>query len=159
MAGKWMQSISRFFRLLYLKLFRINDTPQRVSLGFGLGVFLGVLPGAGPVAALLLAFVFRLNRAAAVLGSLVTNTWISVATFALAVKAGSALFGLDWHAVRSSWLAVIKDFHFARLLELRRAAIAVMIGYIVVSLAIGAAAYLAALIAIMRGRGRKRKIA
>ena len=31
--------VARFFKALYLKLFRINDTPQKIAIGFGVGVF------------------------------------------------------------------------------------------------------------------------
>ena len=148
MALRSRQGISRFFKYLYLKLFRINDSPQKISLGFGLGVFLGVFPGVGPIAAFVLSFLFRVNRAAAVLGSLITNTWISIVTFALAVKVGSALFGLDWNVVQEEWSILVKNFSAKNLFEFRDEAAAVMAGYILVSLAIGVAAYLAALFGI-----------
>lgn len=148
------KSISRFFRYIYLKLFRINDSPQRISLGFGLGVFLGVLPGVGPVAAFAFAFLFRVNRAAAVLGSLLTNTWVGVVTFVLAVKAGSAIFGMDWHVVQSEWKALFKEFSFKNLMEFRDEAAAVMLGYGLISLVIGAAAYLVILFCITVFRKR-----
>lgn len=51
-------SIRESFRSIYLKLFQINDTPQRIALGVGLGVFTGIIPGAGPIAALFLAMLF-----------------------------------------------------------------------------------------------------
>ena len=37
-----------FFHVLYEKLVKIDDTPQRVALGFGVGIFIGNLPGVGP---------------------------------------------------------------------------------------------------------------
>ena len=154
MALRSKQGISRFFRYLYLKLFRINDSPQKISLGFGLGVFLGVFPGVGPIAAFVLSFLFRVNRAAAVLGSLITNTWISIVTFVLAVKAGSAMFGLDWDVVRDEWNILVKNFSAKNLLEFRDEAAAVMAGYILVSLVIGAAAYLVVLLSITGFRKR-----
>ena len=78
--------IRRTGRFLYLKLFRINDTPLKIALGFGLGVFLGVMPGVGPVVALLLAFIFRINRASALLGSLLFNTWSGIISLLLAIE-------------------------------------------------------------------------
>ncbi|MDI6606430.1 MAG: DUF2062 domain-containing protein, partial [Candidatus Omnitrophota bacterium] len=80
--------IRRLFRLFYLKVFRINDSPRKVALGMGLGVFSGILPGTGPIAAVCLAFIFRANRAAALLGSLITNTWLSFFIFLVAIKTG-----------------------------------------------------------------------
>ncbi|PIR13657.1 MAG: hypothetical protein COV50_05635, partial [Flavobacteriales bacterium CG11_big_fil_rev_8_21_14_0_20_35_7] len=63
----------------------MNDTPQRIALGLGLGSALGMLPGTGPLAALFLAVVFKVNRASAFLGSLATNIWLSLVTFLLAL--------------------------------------------------------------------------
>ena len=67
----------KLLQFLFDKLFKINDTPQKIALGFGLGVFAGIFPGTGPVAAILLAYVFRANRASALFGSLFTNTWLN----------------------------------------------------------------------------------
>ena len=39
------------------KLLGINDSPHRIALGIGLGLFLGVLPGTGVIAALAVAFI------------------------------------------------------------------------------------------------------
>ena len=58
-----LNNIKNFLRFVYAKLFSINDTPNKISLGLGLGVFAGILPGTGPIAAVFLALVFRANRA------------------------------------------------------------------------------------------------
>ncbi|MDD5669514.1 MAG: DUF2062 domain-containing protein, partial [Candidatus Omnitrophica bacterium] len=68
--------LARFFKFIYLKIFRINDTPRKIAFGFGLGVFLGILPGTGPVASVIVAAFLHANKAAALLGSLITNTWL-----------------------------------------------------------------------------------
>jgi uncharacterized protein (DUF2062 family) len=81
--------VKRLAKVVYLKLFRINDSPLKIALGFGLGVFIGVMPGVGPVIALLLAFLFRVNRASALLGSILFNTWVGLIALLLAIKIGS----------------------------------------------------------------------
>ncbi|MCG2713658.1 MAG: DUF2062 domain-containing protein [Candidatus Omnitrophica bacterium] len=73
----------KIINFIFAKLFKINDSAGKIALGVGLGVFAGLLPGTGPAAALLLALVFRANRAAALLGSLITNTWLSVVTLGI----------------------------------------------------------------------------
>lgn len=105
-----LNKISRSFRLIYTKLFRINDSPQKIALGFGLGIFLGILPGTGPVAALFLALLFRVNRASALLGCLLTNTWLSIVSFLFSIKVGSAIMRLDWHHVQDDYLQTLKNF-------------------------------------------------
>ena len=76
-----INKIREYLRLILAKLFNINDTPHKIALGLGLGVFAGILPGTGPIAAIFLALAFRANRASALLGSLLTNTWLSLVTF------------------------------------------------------------------------------
>src|SRR3989338_7559347 len=90
--------IKSSLKLIYDKLVKIDDSPQKVALGFGLGVFCGILPGTGPMASLALAFIFRANRAAALAGSLLTNTWLSFVIFTLSLQIGAFLTQTDWQA-------------------------------------------------------------
>jgi uncharacterized protein (DUF2062 family) len=126
--------ISRFFKMVYLKLIRLNDSPQRISLGFGLGVFLGILPGTGPIAALVLAALFRVNRAAAFLGSLLTNTWLSIATIILSIKLGSVIMGKNWEDIYAQWQLFLRQFQWRNLLEASFLQIAapVAVGYLLI---------------------------
>ena len=141
---------------MFDKLFKINDTPQKIALGFGLGMFAGILPGTGPVAAIFLAVIFRANRASALLGSLLTNTWLSVVTFLLSIKLGSAILGLNWHNVRQEWFAFFKGFHWSALFKLSilKAILPVVIGYILVAFCFGLLAYLISLIIIVKIKWR-----
>lgn len=140
--------IGRFFKTLYLKLFRINDTPQKVAIGLGLGVFLGVLPGAGPLMALFLALIFRVNRAAALLGSLLTNTWLSIPVFLLSIKVGAILTGLKYQEIHRQWAVFAKDFRWSGLLDLSMYKVVgpILAGYLAVSLCIGIVCYIVTLI-------------
>lgn len=151
MANKpFATRIARFFKLIYLKLFRIHDSPQRIALGFGIGVFAGVLPGTGPIAALGLALLLRVNRASALLGSILTNTWLSIPVFMLSIKAGSTVTGVSVESIKTDWSLMIKDFHWARLLEagVYKILSPIIAGYILVSAAIGLVTYFTALIVL-----------
>ncbi len=151
-----MNRVSKFFRLIYLKLFRINDAPQKIAVGLGIGVFFGVMPGMGPLIALFFAFLLRVNRAAALLGSLVTNTWLSIPVFFISVKAGSLMTGVGYQHIREGWGAVVKDFTLSKLfaLSMRDIVVPVLSGYAVVSLSIGLIAYLVALV-ILKNRAKR----
>ncbi len=153
------ERLARFFRVVYLKLFRINDTPQKIALGAGLGVFCGVLPGAGPIAAIGLAFLFRANRAAALLGSLLTNTWISIPVFLASIKAGALVTGARYQDLRADWGLLMKDFHWRALLDAgaQKVLVPIIIGYAAVAVAIAFAAYTAALIVVQYGRRKLKK--
>ena len=150
MINKISKRISQFFKWLYIKLAKINDTPQKIALGFGLGVFLGIIPFAGPIAALVLSSFLKINRASALLGSLLTNTWISIVTFMLAVKVGSAVTGADRQSISSSWTELMTHFHWGNLFELAvlKIAFPVMAGYFIVSLALALSAYVVMFVVI-----------
>jgi hypothetical protein len=152
---KKIASKNKFIRLLkfvYEKLFLINDSPHKIAFGLGLGVFAGIIPGTGPLAALFLAFIFRANRAAALLGSLLTNTWLSVVTFLLSIKVGSAIMNVDWKVVYSESLLFLKKFQWQNLFResVFRVVLPLAVGYLAVSLVLALITYLIALIVIKR---------
>ena len=138
----------RTFKYLYLKLFRTNDTPQRIAFGLGIGVFLGILPGTGPLAALIAASFLRANRAAAVSGALLTNTWTSLLTIVLSIKIGAAIMNLEWHDLYNQWQILLKNFHWKSLLQLSflKIVLPVLIGYLLISAILGLATYLVSLL-------------
>jgi uncharacterized protein len=146
----------RFLKSLYLRIFRINDSPQRVAIGFGLGAFMGILPGTGPLAALLFAALFRVNKAAAFLGGLLTNTWLSLLTIALSIKIGASIMGLDSAEVYNTWKSVLKNFHWKQVLESRVLSLIlpVLTGYLIVALCLGVIAYFGALVFLTIQRRR-----
>ena len=135
----WLKKVSD-------QLLGIQDSPHKIAFGFGLGVFLGILPGAGPVASVTLAFIFRVNKAAALAGSVLTNTWLSFVTFALAVKLGAGLTGTEWQKVSVQCQELVKNFHFKNLFDAAILQILkpLMIGYLGVGLSAGILAYLLA---------------
>lgn len=147
---------NQFFKktidLIFSKLFKINDSPQKIALGMALGVFSGIMPGTGPLAALFLAFVFRANRAAALFGSILTNTWISIVTFILAIKAGSAILKMNWQEVQQKAQILVNDFSWVRFFKLSffDVLLPVLIGYIAIGLILGALSYLITLLIIRR---------
>ena len=150
MKRKWSNGLFRFFRLVYLKLCRINDSPQRIALGFGLGVFLGILPGTGPVAAFVLAFIFRVNRASSLVGALLTNTWLSIVTLVFSIKIGSFIMGLDWQKEYAFYKELFRNIHGLDLLKLSvlKIFLPAVLGYFVVSVCLGFMAYVASLIVL-----------
>lgn len=149
--------IKRFLRSLYLKLFRIHDSPQKIALGFGVGVASGILPGTGPVVSLFLAFIFRINRAAALIGCLATNTWLSLLTFILAIRLGSGILGIDGQQVRQEWELFLKEFRWLNLFKLSvlKIALPVLIGYFVIAVLMGLLAYIVIIALIQLKRKRK----
>lgn len=142
----------RVVNFIFSKLFKINDSPQRIALGVGLGIFSGLIPGTGPIAALFLAFIFKANRAAALLGSLLTNTWLSFVTFALAIQAGSVILNKDWLVVQQKAQGLFKGFSWVSLFKLSFLDVFLPIaaGYLIVGLFLGIIGYLATLLIMRR---------
>ena len=83
--------MKNFFRQFFL----IDDTPHKIAAGVALGIFLGIAPGAGVAATLVLSSIFRVNRLAAITGVLATNTWSLIVALPLAATVGGYLFGGD----------------------------------------------------------------
>jgi len=148
-----------FFDLLYVKLFLINDTRQRVAAGLGLGVFSGIFPGTGPIAALFLASCLRANRASALLGSLLTNTWLSIVTFLLSIKVGSVIMRVNWQEAQRAWFVFLKDFRWINLVQISALKIIfpALLGYLVIASCLGLLSYLVALIIIISFKSRTAK--
>ena len=139
----------RSLKVILVGLFTLNDTPQKIAFGLGLGVFAGILPGTGPIAAVFLAALFRANRAASLIGSLTTNTWLSFVTFVIAVKLSAWLWGYKWIDVYNQWSVLIREFHWANIIKTSflQLILPLFTGYIAIALGLGIAVYLIALIA------------
>ncbi|MFA5270918.1 MAG: DUF2062 domain-containing protein [Candidatus Omnitrophota bacterium] len=154
------KSLQKFVKFLYVKLVKINDTPQRVAIGFGIGVFFGIIPGLGPLASLFTASLFRVNRASALLASLLTNTWISFVTFIASIKIGAVLMDIDWQVAKNEWYTVFKNFHFADLFKVSfmRTILPAIIGYVIVAFFLGFLSYLVILLFLHIRKRRKKPL-
>lgn len=158
MISKNKAGYIKIFNLFFQKLFKINDSPQRVAFGLGIGVFSGILPGTGPIAALLLATLLHANRASALLGSLLTNTWLSFTTFVLSVKLGSSLMRVDWQETYLKWRIFLKEFHWPDLLKLSalKLILPVILGYFILALFLGLLSYLITLALLVKIKRAKK---
>ncbi len=80
----------RHLRVLMRKLLHVEDTPERTALAFSIGVFLGFSPflGLHTLAAIGIAFLFRLNRMAMLLGAWTNTPWWIVPYYTFATWVG-----------------------------------------------------------------------
>ena len=148
-----------WFKGIWHQFIGIEDTPFRKAAGLGLGVFLGIFPGAGPLAALVLSSILHVNRAAALVGSLLTNTWISIVTFVLAIKVGSFVTGTNWQDIYLECQSLLKDFHWKYLFDASIIKILkpVFIGFILVGLSIGLIVSIIAFVILVGMESKKKK--
>lgn len=153
---KKINKLTGFFKFIYHKIFKSNDSPQRIALGLGLGALLGVLPGTGPVAAVFLATLLRINKAGALAGSLLVNSWINIAAFLFAIKIGCCLTGLNQQQIHKEALRLFADFHYNNLFTSAtfKVIIVFMAGYFAIAVCIGLFIYLIALM-LLKARGRE----
>lgn len=93
MLGK--RSFIRWVRYHYLRLVRLNDSPEKVALGFAIGVTVGVFPtfGLGIVIVIFLAWLININKASAIIGTLLMNPWTSPFFWAISFFTGSLMLG------------------------------------------------------------------
>jgi len=85
----------------YIKrFFLIDDTPHKVAAGAALGIFLGIVPGEGFLATLVLSSIFRFNRLAALAGVGAVNMWTTFLIFPPAAYVGALIFGVKYEDLK-----------------------------------------------------------
>jgi uncharacterized protein (DUF2062 family) len=87
----------RRFLDLIKKLLWVDDTPERTALAFSVGVFLGFSPFLGfhTLAGIAIAFLFRLNRVAVLLGVWSNTPWWLVPYYMFATWVGTKVIGFQ----------------------------------------------------------------
>lgn len=82
-------------RRQFRRLLGLGEPPRRTAFAYAVGVFLGFSPflGLHTVLGLLVAFLFRLNRVAILLGVYTNNPWWMLPYYAFAAWFGYLLLG------------------------------------------------------------------
>jgi uncharacterized protein len=142
----------------------IDDTPERKAAAFSVGVFFGFSPfiGLHTVMALGVAFLFGLNRVAAVLGVYSNLPWIIVPYYTLATILGAVVTrqrlpeGFRGRLVELSNLSFFEQSFWQHVGELLQPLLwPYTIGSLIGATALALAAYPLAL-ALVRARGPRR---
>jgi uncharacterized protein len=78
-------------------LLQVDDTPSRVALAFGIGLFIAFFPllGVHTAMALAIAFGFRLSRVAILAGAWMNNPWTIAPMYAAGTLLGCAMLGVS----------------------------------------------------------------
>lgn len=89
----FLTRVGRRARYIYLRLILLPETPHRVALGLAVGVFFGLLPVIPfqTILSVLLAYILKGSKAAAALGTWVTNPLTIPPFYALFYYLGRAL--------------------------------------------------------------------
>ena len=89
-------------------ILELDDPPPRIALALAVGVFVGCTPflGVQTLLSLVIAFVFRLNRAAAIAGTWLNLPWLMPLVYGAAFKIGTLVVP-DPDGLRGAWLTFL----------------------------------------------------
>ncbi len=92
----------RRFRERVTAVFHLDEEPSRLAMGMAVGVFIGVTPfyGLHTLLALVVAFVFRLNKAATITGTWLNLPWFAPFVYGFSLKLGEAILSGNFHISR-----------------------------------------------------------
>ena len=87
----------RRLRQMARLVLQVDDSPRRVALAFGVGMFISFFPvlGTHTIVGLVVAFVFRLNRVAVLAGAWMSNPWTIGPMLTGGTLVGCALLGVS----------------------------------------------------------------
>jgi uncharacterized protein (DUF2062 family) len=148
---------ARLHRLLESFL-HTDDTPRRIALAFGIGVYIAFHPllGLHTLMGLAIAFAFRLSRAAMLAGVYVNNPWTLAPMYVAGTTLGCWLLGVPVGSIGEiEWDLAHRDFRHLLLVSLRPYLWPYVVGNTVLGIAAGLAGYALLLPALERRRRRR----
>jgi uncharacterized protein (DUF2062 family) len=109
---KFVGALKRF----YYRFLKIRGTPQQISCGLALGVFIGMTPFLGfhTAIAVMLASLFKWNKITAGLGVFVTNPLTAPLVYPLTLQLGAAVTGFS-EPIR--WLKLLEQGGFVDMMK------------------------------------------
>jgi uncharacterized protein (DUF2062 family) len=135
---------SRVRRALQV-LLHVEDTPHRIALAFGIGVWIAFSPllGVHTLLALAIAFAFRLSRVAILLGAYINNPWTLAPLYLAGTVVGCALLGVSTEGLAAvDWSLEGTQFYAGLLASLRPYLWPFLLGNTVLGVSGGVVGYL-----------------
>ena len=152
----WLRRV----RLRFRGVLHLDDPPWRIALALAVGVFISCTPFyfLQTLLAVLIAIVFRLNKAATVAGTWLNLPWLQPLVYAAALKVGTLVVPDAEGAVGTLHVLLQRPtaFSWDELLELAEGmSVALLVGTTLVGVVAAIATYLVAfrLISARRARG------
>jgi uncharacterized protein (TIGR03546 family) len=148
------ERLKRKAKLAYLKLLRLDDPPERIALGAAIGVLMGILPtfGVGGVLSVILAFIFKANKAAAVLGSIIMNPLTSPFFWTLSAIIGSFILGENSQAMLNALSSTNTENIIG---NLSRVTLVYMTGNVIISALFTVSSYFIVKVWVIKHREKK----
>jgi uncharacterized protein len=142
----------------FRELLHLDDPPRRLAVALAVGVFISCTPfwGLQTVLAVVVASVFRLNRAATILGIWLNLPWFAPFVYAAAIKIGflvtPGLRGADAASLDLLWSDPSTVSWGMVWSWLRGSSLPLLVGSTIVGLLAAAVTYAVALAALARRR-------
>lgn len=136
-------------------LLRLEDTPNRVALAFGIGLFIAFFPllGIHTGLALAIALVFRLSRVALLTGAWVNNPWTLAPMYTVGTLLGCGLLGVSPEGLADvDWGLHGRAFYVALWEGLRPFVLPFIVGNLVLGVLAGLLAYVVLRLILERRR-------
>ncbi|GAB4387600.1 MAG: hypothetical protein Kow0025_02080 [Thermodesulfovibrionales bacterium] len=129
----------------------MDETPHRVAAAVAVGVFFGISPfiGLHTVLALLVAWMFRLNRLAVLPGVFVTNPWSIIPIYTFCIWVGSLILGVEIELPDIDWKNVTLS---SMMIDLSDLVMPFFVGSMAVAFAVAFVCYAAVRVAAGRRR-------
>lgn len=142
-------------------LLHLDDPPRRIARSLAVGVFIGCTPfwGLQTALSIVVAWVFGLNRVAAVTGTWLNLPWVAPFVYGASLKVGGVLVP-DPEGMRAAWLDYLLEhwqyvsWHDALAL-FRELSLALLVGTLVVGAVAAVGAYAVALFILSARRGHR----
>ena len=145
------------------ELLHLDDPPRRLALALAVGVFIGCTPfwGLQTVLSIVVAGLFRLNRAATVTGTWLNLPWFAPFVYGAAIKIGLLVApGLQQEAEAASLDLLLRDpgaLSWSTVWSwLRGSSLALLVGSTIVGVVAAGLTYAIAFAVIVRRRARRR---
>ncbi|MGO9379713.1 MAG: DUF2062 domain-containing protein [Dissulfurispiraceae bacterium] len=131
----------------------VKDSPRKIALSFGVGVFIGISPllGLHTILGILAAWIFRLNKFVTLVGVYITNPWTIVPIYTFATWLGGRILGMEHILPKIDW-------HNAGMLDLIRDLEPILAPFIFGSVFLGLVSGIAGYIVIYRSVVRQKRL-
>ena len=146
--------MSRLRQMLHF-LLHLEDTPNRVALAFGIGLFIAFFPllGIHTGLALGIAIIFRLSRVAILAGAWVNNPWTLAPMYTAGTLVGCGLLGVSPEGLADvDWSLHGRAFYEALWEGLRPFVVPFVVGNLVLGVLGGLIAYVVLRVILERRR-------
>jgi uncharacterized protein (DUF2062 family) len=150
-----MNDKKKGFRGFLRQLLHLGDSPERTALAFSIGVFLSFSPfiGLHTIIGLVIAFLFKLNRLALLIGVYVNTPWTLAPAASLGTAVGFFALGSEGKLSQISWDSMLSESFWKRMLsDVENLLLPFFVGNLVLSFVAALIAYLITRRVLLRHR-------